>query len=70
MEELYVDWIDSGEAEGQQKRRERAGERLVLGGVLMSGIVLMQGRLFLGIVCRDLGVAEGRADDGLRIGRQ
>ncbi len=40
MEELSVDWIDSihstGEAEGQQERRARAGGRLVLGGVVMS----------------------------------
>ena len=33
-----------------EERRERAGGRLVLGGVVMSGVVLMQGRLFLGIV--------------------
>jgi len=49
-----ISWSDrvhsTGEAEGQQERRERAGGRLVLGGVVMSGIVLMQGRLFLGIV--------------------
>ncbi len=71
MEELYVDWIDSihstGEAEGQQERRQRAGGRLVLGGVVMSGVVLMQGRLFLGTVAAIREWLRGRADDGLRI---